>query len=223
MFSTAGCIQTPASIVTDDIKWWSLCVWESKYLLWAFVSFCSWHYWLHSASIPTNVTPSKLPAGWRWIWATWTPHAHACSLTSTLLNGNNKPICCMLITNMTIYHSDALSFNSPLSFSLFVLLSPHSPPHPPLQGYLSEGLVTKWYCSPRLLLSPNNYTKAIDMWAAGCILAEMLTGRMLFAGTFTVCRTVSAKTLSLWPWRPAETLWHCWSLIWWHNETWSYH
>ncbi|KAK4807428.1 hypothetical protein QYF61_001979 [Mycteria americana] len=49
-------------------------------------------------------------------------------------------------------------------------------------GYLSEGLVTKWYRSPRLLLSPNNYTKAIDMWAAGCILAEMLTGRMLFAG-----------------------------------------
>ncbi|XP_077943506.1 mitogen-activated protein kinase 4 isoform X2 [Gasterosteus aculeatus] len=55
-------------------------------------------------------------------------------------------------------------------------------PHYSHKGYLSEGLVTKWYCSPRLLLSPNNYTKAIDMWAAGCILAEMLTGRMLFAG-----------------------------------------
>ncbi|XP_061623854.1 mitogen-activated protein kinase 4 isoform X2 [Phyllopteryx taeniolatus] len=55
-------------------------------------------------------------------------------------------------------------------------------PHYSHKGYLSEGLVTKWYCSPRLLLSPNNYTKAIDMWAAGCVLAEMLTGRMLFAG-----------------------------------------
>ncbi|XP_072288502.1 mitogen-activated protein kinase 4 isoform X2 [Eucyclogobius newberryi] len=55
-------------------------------------------------------------------------------------------------------------------------------PHYSHKGYLSEGLVTKWYCSPRLLLSPNNYTKAIDMWAAGCILAEMLTGNMLFAG-----------------------------------------
>lgn len=54
------------------------------------------------------------------------------------------------------------------------------------QGHLSEGLVTKWYRSPRLLLSPNNYTKAIDMWAAGCIFAEMLTGKTLFAGnTFT--------------------------------------
>nr|XP_046205959.1 mitogen-activated protein kinase 4-like isoform X2 [Oncorhynchus gorbuscha] len=55
-------------------------------------------------------------------------------------------------------------------------------PHYSHKGYLSEGLVTKWYRSPRLLLSPNNYTKAIDMWSAGCILAEMLTGRMLFAG-----------------------------------------
>ncbi|CAO2594414.1 Mitogen-activated protein kinase 4 [Lemmus lemmus] len=48
--------------------------------------------------------------------------------------------------------------------------------------HYSHKLVTKWYRSPRLLLSPNNYTKAIDMWAAGCILAEMLTGKMLFAG-----------------------------------------
>ncbi|GCC31180.1 mitogen-activated protein kinase 4-like [Chiloscyllium punctatum] len=55
-------------------------------------------------------------------------------------------------------------------------------PHYSHKGHLSEGLVTKWYRSPRLLLSPNNYTKAIDMWAAGCIFTEMLTGKMLFAG-----------------------------------------
>ncbi|XP_052502680.1 mitogen-activated protein kinase 6 isoform X2 [Budorcas taxicolor] len=54
-------------------------------------------------------------------------------------------------------------------------------PHYSHKGHLSEGLVTKWYRSPRLLLSPNNYTKAIDMWAAGCIFAEMLTGKTLFA------------------------------------------
>lgn len=64
---------------------------------------------------------------------------------------------------------------------LFPTNCPSSPPPPP-QGHLSEGLVTKWYRSPRLLLSPNNYTKAIDMWAAGCIFAEMLTGKTLFAG-----------------------------------------
>ena len=70
------------------------------------------------------------------------------------------------------------------------------PPDLLLQGYLSEGLVTKWYCSPRLLLSPNNYTKAIDMWAAGCILAEMLTGRMLFAGTFNLYTPTVRDTMT---------------------------
>uniref|UniRef100_A0A2K5DE35 mitogen-activated protein kinase n=1 Tax=Aotus nancymaae TaxID=37293 RepID=A0A2K5DE35_AOTNA len=55
-------------------------------------------------------------------------------------------------------------------------------PHYSHKGYLSEGLVTKWCRSSCLLLSPNNYMKAIDMWAAGCIFAEMLTGKTLFAG-----------------------------------------
>lgn len=63
------------------------------------------------------------------------------------------------------------------------------------QGHLSEGLVTKWYRSPRLLLSPNNYTKAIDMWAAGCIFAEMLTGKTLFAGIKTLSQCVNVFCL----------------------------
>uniref|UniRef100_A0A8C6AHM4 Mitogen-activated protein kinase 4 n=1 Tax=Monodon monoceros TaxID=40151 RepID=A0A8C6AHM4_MONMO len=63
-------------------------------------------------------------------------------------------------------------------FGLALIIDPHCS-H---KGHLSEGLVTKWYRSPRLLLSPNNYTKAIDMWAAGCIFAEILTGNTLFAG-----------------------------------------
>lgn len=94
----------------------------------------------------------------------------------------------------TVTTSQYVSFDWPLSAPGHS----HSPPHPLLQGYLSEGLVTKWYCSPRLLLSPNNYTKAIDMWAAGCILAEMLTGRMLFAGTFIhpLCLTFCRDTMT---------------------------
>uniref|UniRef100_A0A8C5KKB0 mitogen-activated protein kinase n=1 Tax=Jaculus jaculus TaxID=51337 RepID=A0A8C5KKB0_JACJA len=55
-------------------------------------------------------------------------------------------------------------------------------PHYSHKGHLSEGLVTKWYRSLCLLLSPNNYIKAINMWAAGCIFVEMLTGKTLFAG-----------------------------------------
>lgn len=94
---------------------------------------------------------------------------------------------CVLITEIS---SIALTYQI-LSLNFLPFL------HLLLQGYLSEGLVTKWYCSPRLLLSPNNYTKAIDMWAAGCILSEMLCGRMLFAGTSTVCLIQNTVTMTL--------------------------
>ena len=33
-----------------------------------------------------------------------------------------------------------------------------------------------------LLLSFKEYTKAIDVWSVGCILAEMLSGKPLFPG-----------------------------------------
>lgn len=46
-------------------------------------------------------------------------------------------------------------------------------PHYSHRRHLSGGLVTNWYRSPQLLLSPNNYTKAIDMWTAGYIFEEM--------------------------------------------------
>uniref|UniRef100_G3UA02 mitogen-activated protein kinase n=1 Tax=Loxodonta africana TaxID=9785 RepID=G3UA02_LOXAF len=65
-------------------------------------------------------------------------------------------------------------------------------PHYSHKGHLSEGLVTKWYRS-RLLLSPNNYTKAIDMWAAGCIFAEMLTGKTLFVGALSPMDRLTAE------------------------------
>ncbi|KAH9982451.1 kinase-like domain-containing protein [Lactifluus volemus] len=39
-----------------------------------------------------------------------------------------------------------------------------------------------WYRAPEIMLSFKMYTKAIDIWAVGCILAEMLTGRPLFPG-----------------------------------------
>lgn len=47
---------------------------------------------------------------------------------------------------------------------------------------LSEYVVTRWYRAPELLLA-NAYTKAIDMWSVGCILAELLGRRILFPGT----------------------------------------
>jgi serine/threonine protein kinase len=47
---------------------------------------------------------------------------------------------------------------------------------------LTEYVVTRWYRAPELLLSCSNYTEAIDMWSAGCILAELLGRKPLFPG-----------------------------------------
>ncbi|KAH9022947.1 CMGC/MAPK protein kinase [Lactarius hengduanensis] len=49
-------------------------------------------------------------------------------------------------------------------------------------GMMTEYVATRWYRAPEIMLSFKMYTKAIDIWAVGCILAEMLTGRPLFPG-----------------------------------------
>ncbi|CDZ96199.1 kinase-like protein [Phaffia rhodozyma] len=43
-------------------------------------------------------------------------------------------------------------------------------------------VVTIWYRSPELLLGGRHYTGAIDMWAVGCIYAELLSLRPIFKG-----------------------------------------
>ncbi|KAJ3370860.1 cyclin-dependent protein kinase [Kappamyces sp. JEL0680] len=43
-------------------------------------------------------------------------------------------------------------------------------------------VVTIWYRSPELLLGSRHYTKAIDIWAVGCIFAELLMLKPLFKG-----------------------------------------
>lgn len=48
--------------------------------------------------------------------------------------------------------------------------------------YMTEYVVTRWYRAPELLLSCDSYDEAIDVWAAGCILAELLGRRALFPG-----------------------------------------
>eukprot|EP01135_Chromosphaera_perkinsii_P005290 Nk52_evm2s334 gene=Nk52_evmTU2s334 len=43
-------------------------------------------------------------------------------------------------------------------------------------------VVTIWYRAPELLLNSKHYTKAIDMWAIGCIFAELVTTKPIFHG-----------------------------------------
>lgn len=49
-------------------------------------------------------------------------------------------------------------------------------------GFMTEYVATRWYRAPEIMLSFTNYTKAIDMWSVGCILAELLGGKPLFRG-----------------------------------------
>lgn len=56
----------------------------------------------------------------------------------------------------------------------------HKPLHSLYGG--DKVVVTIWYRAPELLLGSRHYTPAIDMWAVGCIFAELLSLRPIFKG-----------------------------------------
>ncbi|KAL9382382.1 hypothetical protein Peur_025417 [Populus x canadensis] len=47
---------------------------------------------------------------------------------------------------------------------------------------LTSRVVTLWYRAPELLLGATEYGPAIDMWSAGCILAELFLGKPIMPG-----------------------------------------
>ncbi|BFZ54427.1 mitogen activated protein kinase 2 [Savitreella phatthalungensis] len=49
-------------------------------------------------------------------------------------------------------------------------------------GFMTEYVATRWYRAPEIMLSFQSYSKAIDLWSVGCILAELLGGRPFFKG-----------------------------------------
>uniref|UniRef100_A0A8C8Z7V6 Cyclin dependent kinase 10 n=1 Tax=Prolemur simus TaxID=1328070 RepID=A0A8C8Z7V6_PROSS len=48
---------------------------------------------------------------------------------------------------------------------------------------MTPKVVTLWYRAPELLLGTTTQTTSIDMWAVGCILAELLAHKPLLPGT----------------------------------------
>jgi cyclin-dependent kinase-like len=44
------------------------------------------------------------------------------------------------------------------------------------------GGVCRWYRAPELLLGSRRYSGAVDVWALGCIMAELSDGQPLFPG-----------------------------------------
>jgi mitogen-activated protein kinase 1/3 len=55
---------------------------------------------------------------------------------------------------------------------------------------MTEYVVTRYYRAPEIMLSSQQYTKAVDIWYAillylrslGCTFAELMTGKVLFKG-----------------------------------------
>jgi p38 MAP kinase len=47
-----------------------------------------------------------------------------------------------------------------------------------MTGYVA----TRYYRAPEVMLTWQNYNYAVDMWSVGCILAEMILGKVLFPG-----------------------------------------
>ena len=43
-------------------------------------------------------------------------------------------------------------------------------------------MITRWYRAPEVILNASEYTKAVDIWSIGCILAELIGRNPLFPG-----------------------------------------
>ncbi|CDW52194.1 serine:threonine protein kinase MAK [Trichuris trichiura] len=72
---------------------------------------------------------------------------------------------------------------------------------PPYTDYVS----TRWYRAPEVLLRSRNYSSPIDLWAVGCIMAELYLMRPLFPGSseideiFKICAILGTPSRDEWP------------------------
>jgi len=70
---------------------------------------------------------------------------------------------------------------------------------------LTNNVITMWYKPPELLLGTQRYSYAVDIWSAGCVLAELELGRPLFPGKSEqqelelICKAVGSPTEENWP------------------------
>lgn len=52
----------------------------------------------------------------------------------------------------------------------------------PREVQYTDYVATRWYRAPELLVGDTKYGKAVDTWAVGCLVGEMLCGEPLFPG-----------------------------------------
>ena len=55
-----------------------------------------------------------------------------------------------------------------------------------VDNVFTDYIATRWYRAPEILLGSSQYSDAVDMWGAGCILGEILAGKPVFAGSSTI-------------------------------------
>lgn len=64
---------------------------------------------------------------------------------------------------------------------------------------------TRWYRAPELLYGARQYDLSVDMWAVGCVMAEMINNSPLFPGEndidqlAVVLQGLGTPTLETWP------------------------
>lgn len=66
-----------------------------------------------------------------------------------------------------------------LQIADFGLASFFDPNH---KQQMTSRVVTLWYRPPELLLGATDYGVGVDLWSAGCILAELLAGKPIMPG-----------------------------------------
>jgi serine/threonine protein kinase len=70
---------------------------------------------------------------------------------------------------------------------------------------LSHAVATRWFRAPELLFGSRRYGPGVDMWACGCILAQLLTLSALLPGEsdidqlFRVVQFLGTPTADIWP------------------------
>jgi mitogen-activated protein kinase 1/3 len=48
---------------------------------------------------------------------------------------------------------------------------------------MTDYVATRWYRAPEIITGWSHYSKAVDMWAVGCVLAELLGRKPIFPGS----------------------------------------
>ncbi len=103
------------------------------------------------------------------------------SLTYQLLNG------LLYLHDAHIIHRDLKPANILITSSGVVKIGDlglarltHQPLQPLFAG--DKVVVTIWYRAPELLLGAKHYNKAVDIWAVGCVMAELASLRPIFKG-----------------------------------------